>query len=116
MAGPWTSSEIETARQARVTAVLDFLGAFYKFDRSYAPHDRSKGSFRIQVSYQGRDFRFIVTGEKWINELLSHDQLHRGGGGSIDFVRHVTGLGFVPAVKICLDSIVACSSEGDKQQ
>lgn len=59
------------------------------------------------MSYQGRDFRFIMTGEKFLNELLPADTPHRGGGGAIDFVRHVTGCNFVQAVKICLDAFTA---------
>lgn len=48
-----------------------------------------------------------MTGEKFLNELLPADTPHRGGGGAIDFVRHVTGCNFVQAVKICLDAFTA---------
>lgn len=40
-----------------------------------------------------------------MNELLPEGAPQRGGGGAIDFVRHVTGFNFVQAVKICLDAL-----------
>jgi hypothetical protein len=46
----------------------------------------------------------VVTGEKFVNELLPIDATNRGGGGSIDLVKHLTGLGFVLAVRVCLDA------------
>lgn len=103
--GPWNTGQIAKARGARFSVVLDHLGAFHKVDQNYAPLDPSRKSIRVQVAYQGRDFRFVVTGEKWLNELLPVDAAHRGGGGAIDFVRHISGLGFVQAVKICLDAL-----------
>ena len=102
---PWTQEQIDTARRVRFSAVLDHLGAHHKLDANYAPLDPGRKSVRVQVSYEGRDFRFVVTGEKWVNELLSADQPNRGGGGAIDFVRHITELGFVQAVKLCLDTL-----------
>lgn len=101
---PWSPNEISQAREVRVTAVLKFLGAHYKRDKDYAPLDPSRPSVRVHVSYQGRDFRFVFTGEKFVNELLPLDSPNRGGGGTIDFVRHITGLAFVQAVKICLEA------------
>lgn len=105
--GPWSQEQIDAARRVRFSAVLDQLGAHHKVDPEYAPLDPGRKSVRVQVSYQGRDFRFVLTGEKWVNELLPADTPNRGGGGAIDFVRHVTGLGFVPAVKVCLDALTA---------
>lgn len=104
---PWTQEQIDTARSVRFSVVLKHLGAFHKIDADYAPLDSSRRSKRIQVSYQGRDFRFILTGEKFINELLPEGAPHRGGGGTIDFVRHITGCNFVHAVKVCLDALTA---------
>ncbi len=104
--GPWSSDQIRVARQVSFLAILEFLGAYVKRDKDYMPLDRSRQSIRIQVGYEGKDFRFILTGEKWINELLEGDHPERGGGGAIDFVRHVTGVGFVQAVKVCLDAQV----------
>lgn len=102
--GPWTTDEISYARSVPFSVLLDFLGAYYKRDPDYVPRDSSQGSIRVQVSYEGRDFRFIFTGEKWVNELLPKEHSSRGGGGTIDFVRHMTNCGFVHAVKICLDA------------
>lgn len=103
--GPWQPEQIETARRVQVPTVLKFLGAHYKRDKDYVPLDPRRQSVRVHVSYQGRDFRFVFTGEKWVNELLPAETPGRGGGGTIDFVRHLTGLNFVQAVKICLDAL-----------
>lgn len=102
--GPWNTDQINRARQVSFSTILDFLGAHYKRDREYEPLDQHRNSIRVQVGYQGRDFRFIITGEKWVNELLPVNHQGRGGGGSIDFVRHVTNLSFVLTVKVCLDA------------
>lgn len=102
--GPWTTDQINQARRVRFLAVLDFLGAYYKRDPDYTPLDPRTKSIRVQVGYEGRDYRFILTGEKWFNELVPEGTPSRGGGGAIDFVRHITGAGFVQAVKICLDA------------
>lgn len=102
--GPWNAEQISQARRVRFSAVLDLIGAYYKRDPDYTPLDPRTKSIRIQVGYEGRDYRFILTGEKWFNELLPEGTPNRGGGGAIDFVRHITGLNFVQAVKVCLDS------------
>ena len=91
--------------------VLDYLGTYHRLDKSYAALDPSRRSVRVHVNYECRDLRFVLTEEKWLNELLPQGHPERGGGGAIDFVRHLTGLGFVPAVKICLD---AAASGGSK--
>jgi len=105
--GPWNAEQISQARRVRYSVVLDHLGAVHKVDSTYTPLDPSTKSMRVQVGYQGRDFRFILTGEKWFNELLPTETPNRGGGGTIDFVRHITGLNFVQAVKVCQDAAEA---------
>jgi hypothetical protein len=102
--GPWNSEEISHARGAQFSEVLDHLGAYHKLDQDYCPLDPTRKSVRVHVNYEGRDFRFILTEEKWINELVPADSPNRGGSGAIDFVRHITGVGFVQAVKVCLDA------------
>jgi hypothetical protein len=103
--GPWTREQIEDARRVTFEAVLDYLGAYYKRDAEFAPAEADRQSVRVFANYRGRDFRFIFTGEKWLNELLPQGALGRGGGGAIDFARHVTGFHFVSAVKVCLDAL-----------
>ena len=105
--GPWSSEEINQARAVPFWVILNFLGAYQKRDPNYAPLDHNRKSVRVQVGYGGRDFRFIFTGEKWFNELMPDDFPGRGGGGAIDLVRHITDLGFVPAVKVCMDAQAA---------
>lgn len=85
--------------------MLDQLGAYHKLDPDYTPLDPGRKSKRVQVNYQGRDFRFVLTGEKFVNELLPEGMPNRGGGGAIDFARHVAGLNFVQAVRVCLDAL-----------
>ena len=102
--GPWNTEQIADARRVRFSVVLDHIGAYHKIDPDYEPLDRSTKSIRVHVEYQGRDFRFVITGEKFLNELLPDGASNRGGGGAIDFVRHVAGLNFVQAVKLCLDA------------
>jgi len=103
--GPWSQEQIDAARAVRFSVVLNHLGAYHKMDADYEPLDSGRKSRRVHVVYQGRDFRFIFTGEKFVNELLPEGAPQRGGGGAIDFVRHVTGSNFVQAVKICLDAL-----------
>jgi hypothetical protein len=102
--GPWNTEQISRARCLPFSVVLDHLGAFHKRDQDYLPLDSSRKSTRVRVSYSGREFCFIFSGEKFVNELLPEGHANRGGGGAIDFVRHITGLGFVQAVKVCLDT------------
>lgn len=92
------------ARNVPFKIVLEHLGAHVKQDRDYQPLDPERRSIRLQIGFKQRDFRLVVTGEKFVNELLPIDTQNRGGGGSIDLVKHLTGLGFVPAVKACLDA------------
>ena len=104
MAGPWNQAQIESARTVSFVCALDFLGAYYKVDPDYVPLDPGRKSRRVHVSYAGRDYRFVFTGEKFVNELLPVAADNRGGGGAIDLIRHITGLGFVQVVKVCLDA------------
>lgn len=94
----------QSSPRRSVLGGVEFPWGLLKADREYEALDPSRKSIRVQVGYQGRDFRFIFTGEKWLNELLPADHPQRGGGGTIDFVRHLTGQGFVHAVKVCLDA------------
>ncbi|WP_124671733.1 hypothetical protein [Burkholderia cepacia] len=100
---PWSPEQIDEARAVPFSMVLEHLGACHKLDHLYAPLDPRRRSKRVQVGYQGRDF--IFTGPKFVNQLLPEGAVDRGGGGSIDFVRHLTGCNFLNAVKVCLDAI-----------
>lgn len=100
--GPWTTVQISHARSVPFRGLLDYVGAYYKVDREYKPADVNRQSVRVHVNYQNRDFRFILTNEKWVNELLPISNTSRGGGGAIDFGKHIVGCEFVEAVSICL--------------
>lgn len=108
--GPWTAEEIGKARAVPFHVLLRFLGAYCKLDKDYRSHT-SRESIRVQVNHGGRDFRFVFTGEKWVNELLPPIQRGRGGVGAIDLAAHITGLDFVRSVKVCMDAL---NSEGVK--
>lgn len=81
------------------------IGDYHKVDADYAPMGPGRRSKRVQVSFQGRDFRFVFTEEKFVNELLPDGAAHRDGSGAIGFVRYVTGCNFVQAVKVGLDAL-----------
>lgn len=112
--GPWSQEQIDAARSVRFSTVMDFIGAYYKLDADYVPLIPGRRSKRVHLSYQGRDFRFIFTGEKFVNDLLPDGTPGRGGGGTIDFVRHVVDCNFVQAVKICLDAVNSTGSGGER--
>jgi hypothetical protein len=101
--GPWTSDEIELARAVPFHVLLHFIGAYHKLDPEYRSAN-SGDSIRVLVGYAGRDFRFIFTNEKWVNELIPPTKRGRGGAGAIDLAAHITGLDFVRSVKICIDA------------
>jgi hypothetical protein len=100
---PWTADEIESARAVPFYVLLHFIGAYCKLDREYRSAT-SGDSIRVQVNYGGRDFRFVFTNEKWVNELIPPAKRGRGGAGAIDLAAHITGLDFVRSVKICIDA------------
>ena len=106
--GPWSADQIEQARNVPLLSILEHLGCYTKRDHEYAPLDPARRSIRLHVNFSGRDFRFVLTGEKWVNELAPAKQ-KRGGGGAIDFVSYLTGFKFVQAVKTCLDAQVGAS-------
>lgn len=112
MISSFSPAQIAEARAVPFRAVLQYLGVHIKPDNDYAPLDPTSRGMRLQVSYRGRDFRLVVTGEKFVNELLPLDTPNRGGGGAIDLVKHITGLGFVHVVKVCLDAIEASQGGG----
>lgn len=87
--GPWTPDQVSKARNVSFQAVLEHLGAYYKRDPDYTPLDTSSDSVRVHVNYNGRDFRFIFTNDKWVNELMARECASRGGGGAVDFVKHI---------------------------
>lgn len=101
--GPWTADEIATARAVPFHVLLHFLGAYCKLDREYRSAT-SHQSIRVHVNHAGRDFRFVFTGEKWVNELVPPTRSGRGGAGAIDLAAHITGQDFVRSVKICIDA------------
>ena len=103
---PFTPAQIAQARDVPLAAILSYLGAYVKRDDTYHPLDRTRRSLRLHVNFEQRDFRFILTGDKFVNELLPKEDRNRGGGGAIDFVKHLTGVCFLPAVKVCLDAAV----------
>lgn len=103
MTGPWSASDVQKARCVPLLTVLSYVGDYVKEDRDYTPGDPSVGSRRFHVNCSKRDFRLILTGEKWLDELVDRNAGNCGGGGAIDLVMHLQGLNFVQAVKVCLE-------------
>lgn len=103
--GPWTPTQVQQARSVPLLKLMGHICTFVNEDRDYHPLDSSRRSRRFQVNCQKRDFRLIVTGEKWVDELIPRDSDGRGGGGAIDLASHLTGLNFVQAVRVCLEAI-----------
>lgn len=112
MTQPFSPAQVVQARNVPFRTILEHLGAYFKLDKDYTPLDPSRRSVRLHVGYHGRDFRLVVTGEKFVDELLPLDIPSRGGGGAIDLVKHITGLGFVESVRVCLDAIEAKQEAG----
>jgi len=104
MSGPWKDADIYRARSVPLLKVLAHLSDYIKEDYDYTPLDSSLGSRRFQVHCYKRDYRLILTGEKWLDELVDRGAVDRGGGGAIDLVMHLTAANFVQAVKVCLDA------------
>lgn len=103
--GPWSNAEICRARGIPLLRLMKYICDHVKEDRDYVPLDPSRGSKRFHVNCQKRDFRLIVTGEKWVNELVLRGTTGRGGGGAIDLVSHLMNLNFVQSVKVCLEAL-----------
>lgn len=104
MSSPWNSSDIAKARSVPLLKILSHVCDYLKEDPNYTPRDPSTGSRRFQVNCNKRDFRLILTGEKWLDELVNRGAEGRGGGGGVDLVMHLTGVNFVQAVKLCLEA------------
>lgn len=104
MSGPWSASDVQQARDVPLAKVLAHICDYVKGDRDYTPRDAGAGSRRFQVNCAKRDFRLILTGEKWLDELTDRNAANRGGGGAIDLVMHLLGLNFVQAVRVFLEA------------
>ena len=104
MTGPWSASDIQKARGVPLLKLLNHICDHLKEDRNYQPLDSSLRSRRFQVNCQRRDFRLIVTGEKWVDELQPRGTSGRGGGGAIDLASYLMRLNFVQAVRVCLEA------------
>ena len=104
MTGPWGEKDVRRARGVPLLKVLLYVCDFLKEDKDYTPRDPSAGSRRFHVSCSKREFRLLVSGEKWLDELISRDTVNRGGGGAVDLVMYLKGCNFVQAVKVCLDA------------
>lgn len=104
MTCPWSASDVQKARNEPLIKLMSHICDLVKEDREYRPLDSSRRSCRLQVNCQKRDFRLILTGEKWVDELQPRSTSRRGGGGAIDLASYLMGLNFVQAVRICLEA------------
>jgi hypothetical protein len=102
--GPWTDDQIARARSVPLLKLISHICDHVKEDREYRPLDSSSRSRRFQLNCRNRDFRLILKGEKWVDELVPRGSSQRGGGGAIDLASHLTGSNFVQSVRLCLDA------------
>jgi hypothetical protein len=102
--GPWSESDVHRARGVPLLKVLSYVCDYLKEDQDYTPSDPSVGRRRFHVNCSKRDFRLLLSGEKWLDELVSRDAVNRGGGGAVDLVMYLKDINFVQAVKVCLDA------------
>jgi len=103
--GPWSESDVHRARSVPLLKVLSHVCDYLKEDQDYTPRDLSVGSRRFHVNCSKRDFRLLLTGEKWLDELVDRGAANRGGGGAVDLVMYLKGINFVQAVKVCLEAV-----------
>ncbi len=96
----YSDEQIAEARDVKFSKVLDHLGASHKLDSEY--RGRNKSTVRILVAYKNRNYRFVVNGPKWIDELPNGDLSAKSGHGAIDFASYVTSMPFPKAVGVCL--------------
>lgn len=68
--------------------VLDKLGTYVKTDDTFEPLS-AHGTERYHINVEGQDFELLVRCPK-----LFDTRLQRGGGGAVDSVMHVRGVGF----------------------
>ena len=101
---PWTAQDVSRARSVPLLKVLIHVCDYLKDDHTYTTTAPSSGGRRFHVNCLKRDFRLILTGEKWLDELVDRYAGNRGGGGSIDLVMHLIGINFVQAVRVCLEA------------
>lgn len=99
----YSDEQIAEARGVKFSKVLDHLGASHKLDPEYQA--RNKGCVRIMVAYKNCNYRFVVSGLKWMDDLASDNQTARSGHGAIDFAAYLTSLPFPKAVGVCLAAL-----------
>lgn len=101
---PWSESDICRARNVPLLKILRHVCDYLKEDNNYTARNPSLGGRRFHVNCSKRDFRLLLTGEKWLDELVERGSANRGGGGAIDLVMHLKDVNFVQAVRVCLDA------------
>lgn len=91
---PFTQVEIARTLEEPFQAILDYLVAYYKLcPLRFEPAQRA-GSCDLPKA------RVSV----YLHRAKVLQRTAERGGGAIDFMKQLTGLSFVPAVKVCLDS------------
>ena len=86
-----------------LSQVLDKLRdagkVFWRRDPDFHP-EKNKHTARLFLSTpSGYAWELVVTGHKWFDVRAG-----KGGGGSIDLVKHLLGIDFVMAVKLLSSS------------
>ena len=77
-----------------VTAALDLLGLYWKYDPDFKPI-KDKATVRVNVALGSGGVELLATGPKWYDT-----RAEKGGGGAIDLTMHLLRRPFVDTVKM----------------
>lgn len=80
-------------RELEASVVLERLGCYLKRDPGFNP-TIAVGTRRFHVNADGVEFELLLTGPKFFDT-----RAQRGGGGAVDLVMHLYGVGFRAAVR-----------------
>ena len=95
-----SSKALERWRTLDAAAVLIAVAEHAKVDVTFAPTKCNLTS-RWHASVAGRDFELLLTRSKFWDTRSSV-----GGGGAVDLVMHLVGVGFKNAVRLLRDANV----------
>ena len=85
---------LERWRTLDAVTVLTAVAEYAKLDPTFAP-TKCDGTTRWHISVAGLDFELLLTGSKFWDTRSSV-----GGGGAVDLVMHLVGVGFKNAVRL----------------
>ena len=86
---------VNRVRNLKLVEVLNALCTYWSQDRTYEPK-KNPDSKVFVVEINGKRYNnLLITGDRWFDL-----ETKKGGGGAIDLVMYLKGIGFVQAVKL----------------